>query len=182
MCTVMSDNRNNPIKVTPWSIFLILILVPLLMVPIVAISVALQKISFRSTSHEGSQSTSSNRAGVESGLRMAAEKAADQFLAVPKLNNETGAILIKTSKSQFQSKVEEIKFQLHSNHLPFIENAEGFSDRFVLVDVRDWQQFPRLLNEIQGINEIAGDEGGSSSSKWGQQSKAGLISITIRGE
>ena len=180
---MMSDNRKDPIKVTPWSIFLILILVPLLMVPIVAISIALQKISSRSASHEGSQIASSSRAGVESALRLAAEKAADRFLTVPKLNNETGAFLIKTSKSQFQSKVEEIKFQLRANHLQFIENAEGFSDRFVFDGVRDHQQLLQLLNEIEGMNERAGDpEGSSSSTKSDHQNNEGLISITIRGE
>ena len=179
---MMSDKRKDPIKVTPWSIFLILILVPLLMVPIVAISIALQKISSRSASHEGSQIASSSRAGVESALRLAAEKAADRFLTVPKLNNETGAILIKTSKSQFQSKVEEIKFQLRANHLQFIENAEGFSDRFVFDGVRDRQHLLQLLNEIQGMNERAGDPEGSSSTKSDHQNNEGLISITIRGE
>jgi len=179
---MMSDNRKDPIKVTPWSIFLILILVPLLMVPIVAISIALLKISSRSASHEGSQIASSSRAGVESALRLAAEKAADRFLTVPKLNNETGTILIKTSKSQFHTRVEEIKFQLLSNHLLFIENAEGFSDRLVLNGVRDRQQLLQLLNEIQGMNERAGDPEGSSSTKSDHQNNEGLISITIRGE
>ena len=150
----MKNEKNAQIKVTPGTIILMLLLVPLLLVPAIAMIVAFQKISSPTQNPNKKVLTNNLRSSAtsDSTLRASAEMAAEHILPVPKPFGQEGSVLIETPQSQFESIIEKVRSNLLSDHLQFIEHSDGSSERFVIAGHLDHQQSIELKNKLYMIN------------------------------